>query len=165
LAALVDRLATRLGSENVVRPVRVSDPQPEAAFRYVSLVGSTTSRRRGKAEAATPAPPAEQDAPRPISLWPPQALVVVCAAEGPPARFHWQGEEHRVVQAWGPERIETGWWRWTRHAPPLARRASEGTATPRICRDYYRVETDRGAHLWLFRQRTDGRWFCHGSFD
>jgi protein ImuB len=174
LAALVDRLATRVGSENVVRPVRVANPQPEAAFRYVSLVATGKPRRRGKTVEPAPSPP-DCDAPRPLTLEPPQPLTPVCAAmEGPPVRFVWRGEEYRVVQAWGPERIEAGWWRVSRRTPGanaygsperlLARRASEGGPAP-TRRDYYRVETERGIHLWLFRERTTGRWFCHGSFD
>jgi protein ImuB len=186
LAALVDRLATRVGGENVVRPVRVANPQPEAAFRYVSLVATDKPRRRGKTVEPAPAPP-NCDSPRPLTLEPPQPLTQVCAAMGgPPARFTWQGEEHLVVQAWGPERIETGWWRTNKklasggRKPPVsagsmpnshaknsgltpAARLEYGTRHTR--RDYYRVETERGIHLWLFRERTTGRWFCHGSFD
>ena len=54
---------------------------------------------------------------------------------------------YRVIRFWGPERIETGWWR--------------GRS---IRRDYYRVETDRGTRFWLFRRLTDGHWFLHGEF-
>ena len=68
--------------------------------------------------------------------------------EGPPLRFPFRGEEHRVARAWGPERIETGWWR----GPPVAR-------------DYYRVATTAGRRFWLFRRLDDGRWFLHGAFE
>jgi protein ImuB len=53
----------------------------------------------------------------------------------------------RIVRHWGPERIETLWWRG-----------------PSVRRDYYRVATESGAHLWLFRRLTDNRWFLHGVF-
>ena len=49
-------------------------------------------------------------------------------------------------RTWGPERIQTGWWRG--HY---------------IRRDYYRVETTTGQRFWLFRRR--GHWFLHGVFD
>jgi protein ImuB len=55
--------------------------------------------------------------------------------------------EHRVHRAWGPERIETGWWR-------------KGL----ICRDYFRVETTEGRRFWLFRH-AGGQWYLHGFFD
>ena len=57
-------------------------------------------------------------------------------------------EEYKVVGCWGPERIETGWWRGQD-----------------IHRDYYIVETDAGTRLWIFRRHEDGRWFLHGSFE
>jgi protein ImuB len=52
------------------------------------------------------------------------------------------------VQAWGPERITTGWWRGEH-----------------IRRDYFQVETDVGERLWLFRDLVTGRWFLHAAFD
>jgi len=47
----------------------------------------------------------------------------------------------------GPERIETGWW--------------EGRD---ITRDYYRVRSDEGTQLWVFRDRRNRQWFLHGYF-
>jgi protein ImuB len=73
--------------------------------------------------------------------------VVSIAPEGPPVQFRLAGRDERIVRAWGPERIETGWWR-TRY----------------VRRDYYQVETARGARLWLFRQLNSGAWFLHGEF-
>ena len=68
--------------------------------------------------------------------------------EGPPFKIEWGGQKYDVLHAWGPERIETGWWRGQD-----------------IHRDYYIVETDRGSRLWIFRRHEDGRWFLHGSFE
>ena len=42
-------------------------------------------------------------------------------------KFRHAGQDERVVRVWGPERIETGWWR-----------------TRLVRRDYYQVETERG---------------------
>jgi protein ImuB len=53
-----------------------------------------------------------------------------------------------LAQHWGPERIETAWWR--------------GRS---VRRDYYRVETAEGSRYWLFRRLTDGQWFLHGEFE
>ena len=68
--------------------------------------------------------------------------------DGPPVAFLWQRQRHKVARHWGPERIETGWWR-------------QGL----VRRDYYRIETDTGCRLWLFRDLTDGSWHLHGSFE
>ena len=87
---------------------------------------------------------------RPLFLRsPPTAVEVIAVApDGPPRVFHDQGEAHLIVRHWGPERIETSWWRGR-----LVRR------------DYYRVETRAGRCFWLFRRLGDGRWFLHGEFD
>src|SRR5262249_38542822 len=56
------------------------------------------------------------------------------APNGPPRRFRWQGQDHAIARFWGPERIETGWWRGRD-----------------IRRDYYLVETTTGQRFWLFQ--------------
>jgi protein ImuB len=86
---------------------------------------------------------------RPLHLEPrPRPLVVVSVApEGPPMKFRLSGQDERVVRVWGPERIETGWWR-----------------TRLVRRDYYQVETARGTRYWLFRELSSGAWFLHGEF-
>ena len=66
----------------------------------------------------------------------------------PPQRIGWGGRALRVTRAWGPERIETGWWR-----------------EDDVCRDYYRVEIDSGQHLWIFRCLRTSHWFLHGFYD
>ncbi|MGE3808518.1 MAG: hypothetical protein AB7K24_27960 [Gemmataceae bacterium] len=87
---------------------------------------------------------------RPLHLEPrPQAVAALSVVpDGPPIRFYWQGEEHSIVQSWGPERLETGWWR-QRY----------------VRRDYYRVETSTGQRFWLYRRLDDGQWFVHGCFE
>lgn len=46
-----------------------------------------------------------------------------------------------------PERIETGWW--------------DGGD---VIRDYFVAEDDRGARLWVYRERRSGRWYLQGLF-
>ncbi len=53
----------------------------------------------------------------------------------------------RIVRDWGPERIETGWWRG-----------------PTTRRDYWRVETETHQQFWVFRDLRTGRWYLHGTF-
>ncbi len=67
--------------------------------------------------------------------------------QGVPMDLAYQGVRYRVVQFTGPERIESGWWQG----------ASER-------RDYYRLETDRGAWLWLYRDLRSNHWYLHGLF-
>ncbi len=140
LAALIDRLGSRLGSEAVLGVRLMADAQPERAYRCEPLTAKR--RRRRSAQRNDPLP-------RPLQLlWEPMPLeMVAMAAGGPPSRFDLHGRVYRIARSWGPERIETGWWR--------------GRSTDR---DYYRVETTTGHRLWLFRRLADSRWFLHGLF-
>jgi protein ImuB len=150
LAALVNRLAGRLGRDAVVRCRLMSDAQPERAFRAEPLVGRTRRIRKSKPREASPSQGISTGAlDRPLTLLaqpvPLEAMSV--APEGPPISFRRGRERHTVARHWGPERIETGWWR-----------------RERALRDYYRVETTEGRRFWLFRRRQDGAWFLHACF-
>ena len=164
LAGLVDRLASRLGRGAVLRPRLLAEAQPELAYRYDPLLSPSSptplprrergvliesvSRKAGQVGKRLAA--AWDWPPRPLRLLgePVPVLVVWLVPDGPPLHFSFRGREHRIEQAWGPERIETGWWRG-----------------PMVARDYYRVETAAGQRFWLFRRLADGRWFLHGSFE
>jgi len=164
---LIDRLAGRLGRNAVLTPRLVPEAQPELACRLEPLVGSVKlaaltkppvkppAKKGGKRAAASVTQPqelvrtADPTFFRPLRLWAQAEAVTVLgvAPHGEPVRFRWRRYEHVVERAWGPERIETGWWRGRY-----------------VRRDYYRVETTFGERYWLFRRRRDGRWFLHGAF-
>jgi protein ImuB len=154
-ALLVDRLASRLGRQSVVRAVPQPDAQPEFAFRYEPLTGVAPKKRGresnfGRSSAHLPTRSPAHILPRPLRLEPePIPLEVLSVVpSGPPIQFRWQGQWHRIAQSWGPERIQTGWWRGRY-----------------VQRDYYRVETTAGTRFWFFRCLTDDKWFLHGVFD
>ena len=146
LALLVERLSNRLGREHVVRAELQAEPQAELAYRYRPLAGETAPAE----PASLPSAPLPGPLLRPLRLFdPPQPIDVVgIALDGPPALFHYQRRRHRVARCFGPERIETGWWR--------------GESSRR---DYYRVETEEGNRWWLFRRLQDQRWFLQGAFE
>jgi len=156
LAALVDRLSSRLGRECVLRAQRLKETQPERAYRYVPLTGNRPRHVQSKRDSAAAntrkfhGKVQIQASGRPLRIHrPPLSLEVVAVApDGPPARFRFQNKQYRIVRHWGPERIETGWWR--------------GRS---VRRDYYRVETSGGNRFWMFRQLGDGKWFLHGEFE
>jgi protein ImuB len=166
LARLIDRLAGRLGHCGVVRPQLVEGAQPELAVQYEPLVGAdlpgrgraapkqTSRPSKAKVKRTKQAAMRRGDSPfepldRPLTLLPRPAplRVVSLLPDGPPAQFVYRGRTHRVARHWGPERIETAWWR-----------------KAGIRRDYWRIETTRGARYWLFRRLTDLAWFLHGTF-
>lgn len=130
LAALIDRLTARLGEDRVLSPEPMDSWIPERAERWTPALGRT------------PRPDAADLGRRPILLFdPPEPVEAI--AEMPdhaPARFTWRRVARRVVRADGPERLSPEWWR-PRPDGRLAR-----------TRDYYRVEDERGARYWLFRE-------------
>jgi protein ImuB len=97
---------------------------------------------------------------RPIALLPRPAAIEVIAVTpgGAPGQFRWRGRVHAIAHVWGPERIETGWWRTA---------GSEQTqrGSTFVRRDYYRVETKGGARYWIYRNLRTREWFLHGAFD
>ncbi len=147
VAALVDRLATRLGRDRVLRFMRRDSHDPDRAARRVPAADP----------APPPAPIAEDRLPRPLMMFdPPQPIEALAEVpDGPPLRFRWRRVVHEVAHAEGPERIAPEWWR-----------RAEGTPT----RDYFRVENHEGRRFWLFRaglygrETTEPRWFVHGLF-
>jgi protein ImuB len=152
ISQLIERLSSRLGAAAVVRPVAQADPLPERSIRYMPVIGKADARhetrdtrsRRDSCLVSRVSCPIPN---RPLRLFNPPIRIAV-EGSGPPTAFHWQGRRHAVGRWWGPERIETGWWR--------------GGI---VRRDYYRVETTAGRRLWLFRDLVGGGWFLHGSFE
>jgi protein ImuB len=161
LAMLVERLSSRLGRGAVVGVRLRPEAQPELSWHYDPLVERGQCRRARKAAASAELPPRPlRLLPRPIALAVTQlygAAVPAVSADGtpappvihgPPLWFHFAGRQHHVAQIWGPERIETGWWR----GRPVGR-------------DYFRVETTAGHRFWLFRRLRDEKWFLQGMFE
>ena len=159
LGCLLDRLVNRLGADAVVRTELVDDHQPEAAFRYVRAAGkekSPKTRQREKRKTTSEStnrrslqPEEPQACRRPVRLFqrPPRIRVIALVPDGPPTWLAVHGREQLVARAWGPERIETAWWRG-----------------PDIRRDYFRVALETGEQLWVYRDATDGQWYLHGLF-
>jgi protein ImuB len=150
LALLVNRLSSRLGCERVLRAELRKSPVPERAVEWKTVTG-----REQKANQSTPArrklarPHGESAPPRPLLLYPePRASKVTGVEPNGSPQFLWMNHHReRIVSCVGPERVETLWWRG-----------------PSVRRDYYRVATESGGHLWIFRQLADQKWFVHGEF-
>lgn len=140
-AKLVERLSSRLGSTAVSRVRLRPEAQPELSWHYDPMV-ERRRRRRNPSHGELP--------PRPLRLFErPHAIAVAAVSPGgPPLRLELSRGAQKVTQSWGPERIETGWWR----GHPIGR-------------DYYRVETAAGSRFWVFRRLRDGKWFLHGIFE
>ncbi len=160
LEQLIDRLAARLGSGNVVRFEGRESHLPERAQTVASALGPAPGRTSGPALGAA----SSISCPRPPRLLPrPEPVTAIAPVpDDPPVLFRWRRHSHRIVRAEGPERLAPEWWRTSPPGPSLL-----GNDT----RDYYRVEDADGRRFWLYREGLyDGdndappRWYLHGFF-
>ena len=143
-AALIDRLAGRLGAARVLTLAPRASHLPERAEVFVPALGGGTlldGQRSRLTEPPAATPPASRQAARPPLLLPaPEPISAVAGLpEDPPELIGWRGRPRRIIRAEGPERIAPEWWR-------------EIGATASGTRDYYTVEDDAGTRLWLFRE-------------
>ena len=164
-----DRMASRLGSEAVVRMKFVNTHIPERAAAFEPTISRTLDDPLAEPNTVIP---------RPLKLLPQPEPIDVLMAEvpdGPPGGMIWRRVRYRFPKASGPERIGAEWWnsdglpastrKLEDEGPPLARLFEHG----RVTRDYFVVEDDEGRHFWLFREGLYERnvtpaWFLHGVF-
>jgi protein ImuB len=160
LAALIDRIAARIGGKRVV----VHLPQDTHIPERAALAAPAQHHLTEATHAVWPARVEGEPPLRPLRLFerPEQIKVIAQVPDGPPARFVWRRATHAVVRAEGPERVSMEWWR------------AEGET---LTRDYFRVEDEAGLRFWLYRdglydreikqkegQAVQPDWFMHGLF-
>ena len=140
--ALISRLGARVGLESITRLHPADSHIPEKTAKVVQAAFSAPATD-------WPAPAG----PRPLRMFPPEAVATECNAR-PPQIFRWRRRVFHSLSAVGPERITPEWWlddpNW-RSGP----------------RDYWRVETETGERLWLFEAlgaETSGGWYVQGDF-
>jgi protein ImuB len=156
---LADRLATRLGVENVVRLLPRDSHLPERVQVAGPIAGDAAPdgawARQAEMKGARPTRLLQR--PEPVS-------VTALLPDDPPSAFQWRRHSHRIVRVEGPERITNEWWR-----PRSNGIVVPANSTP-PARDYYRVEDDDGGRFWLFRDGpmnavaggSTTKWFLHG---
>jgi protein ImuB len=135
--ALVERLSNRVGEKAVLRAYLRPEAQPEFSWGYVPWLGGLIPAQACGSRSALSRPVDLRGVPTPVRV----------ETNDGPARFAWREQSYIVARAWGPERIETSWWRGRD-----------------VRRDYYRVEVDDGQRFWLFRDLTREKWFLHGVY-
>lgn len=137
LEALMTRIGTRIGLENLQRFLPADSHIPERAFL---VAPAAWSQPQGGW-----APPRQ----RPLRLFPPEPIAATGAR--PPDRFRWRRMALSTARAIGPERILPEWWldddRWRSGM-----------------RDYWRIETHQGRRLWLFHTPQAPGWYVQGEF-
>ncbi|MCA9168293.1 MAG: hypothetical protein KDB23_11515, partial [Planctomycetales bacterium] len=170
LAELIERLACRLGTDAVSGVRLRAGKLPEQAWAAHQLTGDRHARHAFAQLESTPAAADTADrlagkvitplaGQRPLRLLK-QPIAIQLSRKAtnsatdteaspatPLARFHDGATWHDIVKVWGPERIETAWWR--------------GAC---VRRDYYRVASEAGTRFWIFCDLAAGTWFLHGTF-
>ncbi len=167
VAALIDRISARIGSQRVVVHLPQDTHIPEHAEMALPaqqhLTAASIAEWPARVEGEPPLRPLRLfEKPEPIDA--PFATV----PDGPPRRFIWRRATHTVVRVEGPERIAMEWWQ------------HEGEA---LTRDYFRVEDEEGLRFWIYRdglyneiatpdsetapeknKPVSPKWFMHGLF-
>ena len=185
LAELIDRLSNRLGPSAVVRPLPVSDHQPERAFEYVPLIGrgtrgakvGTRSVELEGRSAGIGAQGSEREA-RNAELGTRSAGRGTRGAGVLLPASHFSLRPLRLL----PRPVEVSVIAVVPEGPPScfdwkgSREVIVDCAGPErletgwwrgrhVRRDYFRAACRSGRGCWLFRQRETGQWFVHGWFD
>ena len=135
LAALIDRIAARIGGRRVVVHLPQDTHIPERAV----LAAPAQHHLAAAMQAAWPARVESEPPLRPLRLFEkPEPIKVPFATvpDGPPHHFTWRRANHAVVRVEGPERIAMEWWK------------QDGEA---LTRDYFRVEDEAGLRFWIYR--------------
>ena len=112
LAALIDRIAARIGGKRVVVHLPQDTHIPERAV----LAVAAQHHLAAAAQAAWPERIESEPPLRPLRLFDrPEPIKVPFASvpDGPPHQFTWRRVTHAVVRVEGPERIAMEWWKQT----------------------------------------------------
>ncbi len=139
LVLALQRVAARLGPEQVLQGTVLADHRPEWQQAWHPL---------GDAPRDAAPPPAGSAGPRPTFLLP--RPLPLRSRDGRPL---WQGELRLLL---GPQRIEGGWWQ-----------RDPAGGTHHVARDYWVAANQRSGLLWVFRSRertARAQWFLHGVF-
>ncbi len=140
LAAVLERLAARLGPERVLRPVVREDHRLEWMQHW-----------QPAAEALPRKPVRSVTTPQPTCVFK-EPLRLACRGAQP----LYQGPLQLLT---GPHRVEGGWWHRVDD--------EDGERTLNVQRDYWVALSTHAGVLWIFQTRL-GRdeiaWYLHGSF-
>jgi len=81
-------------------------------------------------------------------LWPNgEPIAVVSDADGTPCSFEWQGRAHPVTGISKRWRVDNGWWR------------------VRIWREYFKLETETGLLVIVYRDLLTDQWYLQRLYD
>ena len=141
IAEMIDRIAGRIGTQQITRYLPAEHYWPERSIQPATTLDQQVET------------PWRTSKPRPVQLLSPPEPITVTAPvpDYPPMSFRYKNILHTIAKADGPERIEQEWW------------LQQGQH-----RDYYTVEDQEGRRYWIFRlghyDDETFQWFIHGFF-
>lgn len=137
LPLVLERLAARLGSQRVLRPVLCEDHRPEWMCRW-----------QPAAEPLPRQPAPVGDLPQPGFILPAPLRLLLRGN-----RPYYQGELQLLA---GPQRVEGGWWDRDEAVGQIRN----------VVRDYWVAQSAQAGVLWVFQTRLDEApaWYLHGVF-
>jgi protein ImuB len=143
LTLVLERLAARLGPENVRRPVAMEDHRLEWMCQWEPAPTASKTKTPTRLN-ALPQPTFVFDEPIRLALR--------------DNRPYYQGPLHLRT---GPHRVESGWWHRVK--------AADGAASHRhVTRDYWVAESAHAGVLWVYQTRlsdsAEMAWYLHGNF-
>jgi protein ImuB len=150
LAQCLERIAARLGAEQVLAGALHADHRPQHMQRWRSAVSPPTPVHQAGVQEVAVLPV--------MAAWQPawvlaQPLALPMRGERP----HYLGPLALLA---GPERIEAGWWD-----------GQPAQAADLTLRDYFIARSPQAGLLWVYRLRPHSsqlsgaeRWFLHGVF-
>lgn len=150
-AAALSRLRVRLGEEAVVYPAVRADHRPEARSEWMPIeLERSPADERAVMEAGAVGSRGSAEIPGVLHLLPEPTPLRVRTEGDRPVEVRGVSGRQALIAAEGPERLSGDWWKDPYH------------------REYFRVCTEDGGLLWLFREyRPSGelRWWLHGWWD
>jgi len=76
-----------------------------------------------------------------------EPITVTSEVDGTPRAFEWRGHFHLVTGVAKRWRVDQGWWR------------------RRIWREYYKLSTDTGLLVIIYRDLLTGQWYLQRLYD
>ena len=146
LYLVLERIAARIGPENVLQPAAGDDHRPEWSTRWQPAA----KRRARKPEPA-------QQLPHPTFLL--DAPLKLAVRDHRP---HYQGPLELLI---GPDRVEGGWWDRVNGTGNISNTAHQSTRN--IARDYWVAVNESAGVLSIYQSRLDDgeiAWYLHGVF-
>lgn len=146
MATLLARLTASLGHEQVFAAELVPTYRPEATWRRATPPSEPRPPSRPRKRKPPPAIDVDEPpSPRPVLMLPEPSPLSGELTGG--ASLRWSDGRGVIRHVWGPERLRSQWW-----------------STP-FDRDYFVVDLDDGARIWVYRDRRSAELFLQGIFD